>query len=178
MTWTSNLIRSRNVTSTCIICHMSFDYIYRGTGWYREFCSAKCRWQWNHRRQREMELSNPDFYYKTKIRRSLWYKDYKRKNKERLSKLNRENKFQVRYGISIEEHYNMFCVQKGKCASCSIPFENVNKAFVDHDHKTGKVRGLLCSSCNFALGSLQDDPKIIRGLLYYIEGFINEQTST
>jgi len=40
---------------------------------------------------------------------------------------------------------------------------------VDHDHDTGKVRGVLCNGCNLALGYVKDDPKILRGLIAYLE---------
>lgn len=70
------------------------------------------------------------------------------------------------------------------CDSCGAPPDGVRNGLfrrnsedhpkakglaVDHDHLTGKVRGFLCSSCNMALGMMDDDPEMIRNLLEYIE---------
>lgn len=65
---------------------------------------------------------------------------------------------QKAYGISIEEYDNMLKQQDNKCAICGTEECRTGKAFaVDHDHDTGKVRGLLCRPCNSALGFFNDD---------------------
>jgi hypothetical protein len=57
-----------------------------------------------------------------------------------------------RYGITVEHYDRMFAEQHGKCAICwEAPAEHV-----DHDHATGRVRGLLCFNCNGALGQFRD----------------------
>lgn len=60
-----------------------------------------------------------------------------------------------RYGLSLERYYEMFAAQNGVCAICKNPGRPRKSEFleprlldVDHDHVTGKVRGLLCNSCN------------------------------
>lgn len=50
----------------------------------------------------------------------------------------------------------------------------VMRLSVDHCHKTGKVRGLLCQECNFALGLLEDDRAKIVALLQYVDSFESE----
>jgi hypothetical protein len=66
------------------------------------------------------------------------------------------------YNISEKDYDNLFKNQNGVCAIChesEIIRKNgkYQKLSVDHDHKTGEVRGLLCRSCNSALGRLKDD---------------------
>ncbi|KKN59760.1 hypothetical protein LCGC14_0538500 [marine sediment metagenome] len=56
-----------------------------------------------------------------------------------------------RYGITLAEYDEMFETQDGVCAICELPSINCRLS-VDHDHKTGKVRGLLCHPCNMSLG--------------------------
>lgn len=56
--------------------------------------------------------------------------------------------------------------QEGKCAICGIV--STKPLRVDHDHKTGKTRGGLCSSCNIALGSMRDDPLLLEAAARYI----------
>ena len=65
----------------------------------------------------------------------------------------------------------MFDSQNGKCAICDKPPQAHKKLGVDHDHKTGQVRGLLCSPCNRALGGFQDSLELLRKVVDYIEYF-------
>jgi len=59
------------------------------------------------------------------------------------------------------DYGKMFIAQGGKCAACgnNIAGNKAKMMCVDHDHVTGKIRGLLCRSCNIAAGSLKDDPE-------------------
>lgn len=77
------------------------------------------------------------------------------------------------YGITAEDYYNMLANQDNKCALCGS--EEVNnsritsgKLFIDHCHDTGKVRGLLCSKCNHAIGLLNDDVDLLRKAITYL----------
>lgn len=72
-----------------------------------------------------------------------------------------------KYGLTVEQYDQMVHSQQGKCKVCGGT-EETNLA-VDHCHKTGKVRGLLCRSCNLALGNLKEDVNIMRNLIVYIE---------
>lgn len=60
--------------------------------------------------------------------------------------------------------------QGNKCKICETHESEFDKRLaVDHCHKTGKVRGLLCSSCNTSLGKFKDDPEILRRAINYLE---------
>jgi hypothetical protein len=63
-------------------------------------------------------------------------------------------------GVCNTEYDKMLVRQKGSCAICSSTLNSsrYTKLAVDHDHKTGKVRGLLCTGCNTALGLMKDSP--------------------
>jgi len=84
-----------------------------------------------------------------------------------------------RYGITLEEMAQMFNNQEGLCCVCSQPMclcinEHLEKkcptrASVDHDHKTGLVRGLLHRDCNGAIGLLRDSPTYMRNAAQYLE---------
>lgn len=76
------------------------------------------------------------------------------------------------YGMTLRGKQEMFEAQLGQCANigCALPLVgSLNRLHVDHDHKTGHVRGILCDHCNFALGFLADDPARIMGLLEYLQ---------
>ena len=66
-----------------------------------------------------------------------------------------------KYGITREQYDALLASQGGKCAACgnNVVGNKSKMMCVDHDHKTGRVRGLLCRSCNLAAGSLKDDPE-------------------
>jgi hypothetical protein len=74
------------------------------------------------------------------------------------------------YRITEIEWADMFAAQGCRCASCpSIePFGN-GYWHTDHDHVTGKVRGILCGPCNMTLGHAKDDPERLRSLADYVE---------
>ena len=68
----------------------------------------------------------------------------------------------------------MLLTQKGVCAVCGLPETTITRGYlqplaVDHDHSSGKIRGLLCVKCNTALGLLKDSKERIKTLLEYIE---------
>lgn len=76
------------------------------------------------------------------------------------------------YGISIEVYEDLYKQQNGKCAICNIKGTKRRstkvRLIVDHNHKTGKIRQLLCGKCNTGLGHLQDSPGILKSALRYL----------
>ena len=82
---------------------------------------------------------------------------------QRLYGSTREYHLRRRYGITGADVDAMVAAQGGSCAVCDGKPEHV-----DHDHKTGKVRGLLCFNCNQALGNVRDDPAVLQGLIDYL----------
>jgi len=87
-------------------------------------------------------------------------------------KLNRKKyNLKVNFGISIEDYNKLLLRQNGVCAVCG---SNTNRSLaVDHNHETGKVRGLLCGNCNTALGLLRENIQIIEKLKGYLVDSIN-----
>jgi hypothetical protein len=63
-----------------------------------------------------------------------------------------------KYGLTSEEFDKMMTKQDNSCAICFKQFDLKVRPCVDHCHATGKVRGLLCRSCNLGIGHLGDDP--------------------
>ena len=73
------------------------------------------------------------------------------------------------YGIAWEEFESMWKSQKQRCAICSGKFNDQSEASVDHDHKTNKVRGLLCNNCNNGLGRFMDNIKYLEAAISYLK---------
>ena len=83
---------------------------------------------------------------------------------------------QRNYGVSLSWYEKTHKKQNGLCAICNgegflmDPTKHRTKLVVDHCHKTGVVRGLLCHNCNRALGLFKDDPKAMTNAVSYVEG--------
>ncbi len=83
-----------------------------------------------------------------------------------------KNRFLIwKYGITLVDYNKMLAVQGGVCATCGGPPNRKRVNFdVDHNHRTGTIRGLLCSSCNRALGLIRENPGVAIRMLRYIIG--------
>jgi hypothetical protein len=80
------------------------------------------------------------------------------------------------FGISMADYHAMMVEQGSVCAICGNPESRVDhrtklprRLAVDHCHKSGKVRGLLCAPCNQGIGHLKDDPALLRKAIIYLE---------
>lgn len=74
------------------------------------------------------------------------------------------------YGITLERYNAMREQQGGLCAVCgSRCIKHGDRLSVDHDHESGRVRGLLCDPCNNGLGRFRDDPALLRTAADYLE---------
>lgn len=83
-----------------------------------------------------------------------------------------------RYGITVGDVDRLREAQANACAICGISAHDIqhrafstNPLVIDHNHKTHQVRGLLCPSCNLAIGHLKDDPAIALKLYEYLVRF-------
>lgn len=73
------------------------------------------------------------------------------------------------YGITVEQYDDMFKRQGEKCAICGIHQKDlIKRLFIDHDHKSGKIRELLCIKCNGGLGMFEDDIGLLKKALIYL----------
>lgn len=75
-----------------------------------------------------------------------------------------------KYNVTKEFLLELYEKQNGKCAICGEEPKTVRGLHVDHCHKTGAVRGLLCHGCNTGIGALRDDPIVIKKALSYLKG--------
>ena len=115
--------------------------------------------------------------YKTKvinkIDKKIGFNKYKKLKEKYLiwltkkRKLSRQNTtLKYKYGITLKFYNKLLKKQKGKCLIC----EKTSKRtlHIDHDHKTGKIRGLLCFRCNYGLGYFKDNLKIFKNIVKYL----------
>lgn len=78
-------------------------------------------------------------------------------------------KLAINYGLVEEDVTAMSIAQHGMCAICQDLLAPKHGTQIDHCHKTGKVRGLLCNHCNRLLGSARDSVQILQAAILYLE---------
>lgn len=92
---------------------------------------------------------------------------WRNKNPDKI----KESYLKRKYNISLGEYERMLTFQNGLCAICLQPEHIRLSLAVDHCHKTGRVRRLLCNKCNSLLGMVNDSPDLLRKAAAYIEEF-------
>lgn len=159
-----------------------------------KFCSEKCRCEyrlkndymkiyysknkskWKERQATEVYKNN-----KNSARIIKYHTDdiFKQKVRDRTKQYRvdhptakRAQDLKEKYGISLQEYDEILKKQNDRCAICGKKSNENGRykvLYVDHDHKTGKVRGLLCESCNFALGLFRDKIDIVENAVKYLK---------
>jgi hypothetical protein len=129
------------------------------------------------------ETKTENLFYKDKRRSMGLARECKvcKKKEEHLSRKNDPERWykkrhrsllSEKYGITIHDYNRMFDKQNGCCLICQRHQTILKKRlFVDHDHQSNEIRGLLCQRCNFAIGLLDESMEIFMRALDYINKF-------
>lgn len=88
----------------------------------------------------------------------------KKKRKREPYEQQRARNYKRMYNLTLDEVQALIDKQGGKCAIC----QQSRVLVVDHDHKSGKVRGMLCGTCNTGIGKLGDSADGLRQALIYL----------
>lgn len=133
------------------------------------YCCTNCK----------IEKPNSEFYkVKTKrrgrsyscfckdCRSKITKSDYNSSKKRRLKLVERN------FGLNVQQYNQLYEINLFKCAICNIKEEDLDQRLsIDHNHITGKIRGLLCSKCNSALGLFKDNNDILENAIKYLEKY-------
>ena len=84
---------------------------------------------------------------------------------------NRETHLRNKYGITLDFYDKLLEKQNYVCAICNLTNNNGYKLCVDHCHTTGKIRGLLCHTCNTALGKFKDNEELLINAIKYLKKY-------
>lgn len=111
------------------------------------------------------------YYQKNKPLLTEKSRSYYQANKSAIQKRTKEWHIARTYGISLKKFRKMLKNQGNKCAICRSPVPDNPKRrwHVDHNHKTGKIRGILCHNCNVALGHFKENKKVMKRAIKYLE---------
>jgi hypothetical protein len=98
----------------------------------------------------------------------------RKKNPAQTANNDRKRKLKRIFGLTMDQYDQMFKLQNGLCAICNCPETETRNGkliylSVDHDHKTGKIRKLLCHKCNRALGILEESVDLLEKLIQYLK---------
>lgn len=173
----------------CNICKNTYDLNHfrkdssRKDGLHKtcNTCNAAIQRNWYNKNKEKARKNACERYHKNKeeinkkrkIDRQLNPNKYKNINKRNYDPSKRKEQSWKKAGIldmTIEKYNEILESQNHKCAVCNKPSSFFKKALgVDHNHITGKYRGILCDNCNRALGYLKESEEIIINLLNYVK---------
>ncbi len=97
-----------------------------------------------------------------------------RRAKPEAKRRERAGHLMRKFGMTIEQYDTMLEAQGGGCFICGRPPRNDISLHVDHDHATGKVRGILCFCCNNALADFQENPELLKKAASYVSSHANQ----
>ena len=111
--------------------------------------------------------------YENKNISEFYYSKHVKRHSHFCKTCHKNNYLQRKYNITLQELEQLIVKQKEQCAICNKNLEKSgntqNSLNVDHCHKTGKVRGLLCKFCNQGLGHAQNDIFILQKIIQYLK---------
>lgn len=155
------LTRGMKICSTCGIPKEESEFYLHGRsrpGLLRRNCKKCCYLasdrEANNARQKKYAALNREKVNAKQLARH-------RNNPQRTAEIARLSK----YGVTPERYMQLREEQKDSCAVCKLP----KKLCVDHNHSSGQVRGLLCQTCNRALGMIKDSVSIAEALVEYLK---------
>ena len=134
------------------------------------------RWRETHREQsrassRAWRAANPE---RVKILNAEWRarhtpEQLSERDSEAYRRYRRAHHISKKFGLTAEQYEAMAIAQEGHCAICPEPDKPDKRLAVDHDHKTGKVRALLCDRCNRGIGYFYENAELLRSAASYLD---------
>jgi hypothetical protein len=98
------------------------------------------------------------------------HKEHYRNNRERYRAYSYKSNLKTQFGITLEQYNSLWEAQGSKCVICKrSPSEVSGRFHVDHDHKTGHIRGIICPQCNHAIGLFRDDISVLKNAIKYMK---------
>lgn len=117
----------------------------------------------------DRKAADPNYVTAQRARVAKW----RELNLEVVRESNKWSRIKSAYRLTKEAFLALLGKQRGLCAICGQPASGSGQAnsrlHIDHDHRTGKVRGLLCTHCNHGLGKFMDSPILLRAAAEYLE---------
>lgn len=123
----------------------------RTNGSYCKKCHSKRQTEWVRKRS----AADSKFRLQLNEKKRIW----RMKHPDRLREIQRRSVLKNKYGLTEEQYAELVKKQKGLCVLCCLPL--VGRIDVDHNHKTGEVRGITHQSCNMIIGAVHDNHEVL-----------------
>jgi len=163
------------------------QYLSVHRAWYRKnrlACTKKQR-QWVEENADRVKANHQAYHKVNRVRRLKLMKKYakshrtqrrvylvrySREQRATLSRSRRKQHLRRRFGITLEDFDRMVSEQKGLCALCSKTLSTEKRhPHVDHDHTTGRIRGVVHHNCNLVLGHAKDSVELLQQAIAYLQ---------
>ena len=134
--------------------------------------SLQIQRDWTKNNKAKIKIYSRNNYTKNSEKIKVYVKKWTDNKKSINPDFHKERIRKARYNLTQIEYLEMLDRQSNRCCICNIEFKSkptTSKPYVDHDHNSGLVRGLLCHSCNLVLGYCKDDEKILINAIEYLE---------
>lgn len=107
---------------------------------------------------------------KNLLKTKQWARSRYLRNKQQVADYGRRLRLWDKFKLTVEDYDRMLAAQRGCCAICGtdVP-RGAGRFHVDHNHRSGEVRGLLCNNCNIGLGAFDDDVARLSGAIAYLK---------
>ncbi len=143
----------------------------KSKNWYRQNKKRHRKMvdKWNKNNPKKRRVIALKAYYRKHAINKKKARKYAKKHAEQRKRYMRTKNI-LRYGLTYKRYKQLMNAQKGKCKIClQFRVKGTDRRLnIDHCHKTGKIRGLLCYACNTALGMFRDNPKILMRAVRYL----------
>ena len=115
----------------------------------------------------ELKEKQKQHYLSHKNEKCKYYLNHK----DKIKKYQKLYRLKIKYKLTIEQYNELLIKYNNQCAICHKKFKNDTDIHIDHNHITGKVRGLLCNKHNLLLGMADDNITILNNSIKYLESF-------
>jgi hypothetical protein len=165
----------------CIKCGVEkplseYTFHNRNKGQHRNFChDCEKTWISEYHKSSHGKEKRKEWIGKNKEKIEEYKRIYKQDviKQERSRVYHRARWLKESFNMTVDDYMVMYEEQDGKCKICGSTQNGKKNFCVDHNHETGKVRGLLCHNCNVSVGLMKDDPDLLRQAADYLESCIN-----
>lgn len=135
---------------------------------YCKPCQRAATQRWRDADPERARAVTRSWHARNREKSRAYSRQWRVENPEKAAESRRRVDLKRNRGITVGEYDSMFSAQGGKCAICRCDCVTGKRLAVDHDHETGRIRGLLCANRNNGCGRFRDDPDLLYAAAAYL----------